>query len=482
MRLRNLGEEGYYGERGTGRAGEGLWGIKVQRAVSAPRLRRDRTTPTNSWTPRESHPSIFLLDTARKSPTSSSWTLRESRPSPMAPAHPARDARAGRRPAFAGARTVALLLLVVIGQVQTREAHEPAVLERWRGHLELCPAGSYLSDTNTCEDCEDGVDYTTYPNHLQACLPCSSCAQEQIVQHPCTRTSDTVCQCKAGTFREEGSPEFCQKCRTSCPDGMVIVSPCTPWSDLKCMDKQSDTKYVILAFVILILVGLLVYFKKTIKLFLQRNILSKWPSALVHCLKSRTPASTERSYPDCGQDSRTGDHIDLSEAPGGSETEDNDHSRISLECSLVFEQETEQGQVATDVTAQTPGEADCLLQESAEAEKSPAGRRQLCPARNVDPTDALRKVFSYCMEYVHHKSWDQFMLHLGLTPNEIHIAKISKPEDPLCEMLHKWLNKTGRRASINTLLDALENIGEKFAVEHIEDKAVKSKEFIYQEH
>lgn len=51
----------------------------------------------------------------------------------------------------------------------------------------------------------------------------------------------------------------------------------------------------------------------------------------------------------------------MSEAPGGSETEDNDHSRISLECSLVFEQETEQGQVATDVTAQTPGEADCLL-------------------------------------------------------------------------------------------------------------------------
>ncbi|KAF5917596.1 hypothetical protein HPG69_000832, partial [Diceros bicornis minor] len=38
--------------------------------------------------------------------------------------------------------------------------------------------------------------------------------EEQIA--PCTRTENTRCQCKRGTFHGEDSPEVCQKCSTRC--------------------------------------------------------------------------------------------------------------------------------------------------------------------------------------------------------------------------------------------------------------------------
>lgn len=72
---------------------------------------------------------------------------------------------------------------------------------------------------------------------------------------------------------------------------------------------------------------------------------------------------------------------------------------------------------------------------------------------------------------------------LGLMDNEILVIKDGKSnrEDILYEMMVKWLNKMGRDASINTLLDALETLRERNAREKIEDYMVKSGKFIYQE-
>ena len=47
--------------------------------------------------------------------------------------------------------------------------------------------------------------------HIPKPYPLSSGEEERT---PCTVTKDTQCQCKPGTFHEEDSPEFCQKCST----------------------------------------------------------------------------------------------------------------------------------------------------------------------------------------------------------------------------------------------------------------------------
>ncbi|KAM6150042.1 tumor necrosis factor receptor superfamily member 10A-like isoform 2-T2 [Erethizon dorsatum] len=430
----------------------------------------------------------------------------------MAPAHLARDARAGRRPAPGLQVTsvlTAFLLVVVAEQVITSEAHEPAVLERWELSPpdELCPAGSYLSEkSRQCEKCEEGVDYTSYPNRLPSCISCRVCAREENEVYPCNRTTNTVCYCKEGTFREEGSPEFCRKCQTSCPDGKVMVSPCTPWSDLKCMDKESDWALPIMAcvavIVLVLVVAVCVWKFGCWKTLPDRwSILSRWPGtqALVQCLKSRTPREellheAPASLPErpcspagCGQDSERRVLINPSRVPRGSESQDNDHNEVlsgmvSLS-SPVFEHETEeQPQDTAGVTEQSPGNADCLRQRPAEAERSPVRRKLLVPGRDVDPSEALRKIFSYCTDVVDFNSWDQVMREMGLTPNEIYLARTCNPSDPLYEMLQKWLNKTGFSASINALLDALEKLGETLAREKIEKYAVNCGNFIYQEH
>ncbi|XP_017907817.1 PREDICTED: tumor necrosis factor receptor superfamily member 10C isoform X3 [Capra hircus] len=104
----------------------------------------------------------------------------------------------------------------------------------------LCLPGFYMEEASGgCAPCTDGTDYTSHSNTLSSCLPCTTCKSGEEEKNRCTPTKDTECQCKAGTFRGEDAPEFCQKCTTRCPDGKVMVTDCTPWSDIKCVDRES---------------------------------------------------------------------------------------------------------------------------------------------------------------------------------------------------------------------------------------------------
>nr|XP_011740409.1 uncharacterized protein LOC105482148 [Macaca nemestrina] len=58
---------------------------------------------------------------------------------------------------------------------------------------------------------------------------------------PCTTTSNRVCQCKPGSFRNGNSTEMCRKCSTGCPRGMIKVSDCTPWSDINCTTSAASS-------------------------------------------------------------------------------------------------------------------------------------------------------------------------------------------------------------------------------------------------
>ncbi|KAL2761723.1 tumor necrosis factor receptor superfamily member 10B isoform 1 precursor, partial [Daubentonia madagascariensis] len=118
----------------------------------------------------------------------------------------------------------------------------------------------------------------------------------------------------------------------------------------------------------------------------------------------------------------------------------------------------------------------------AEAEGSPR-RRLLVPANGADPIDTLRLFFDYFPEVVPFNSWNPFMRLMGLMDNDIHVARAcaASPEDALYEMLVRWVSRMGREASVNTLLEALDRLGERHAKETIEDHLVGSGKFIYLE-
>uniref|UniRef100_A0A8C4MLZ0 TNFR-Cys domain-containing protein n=1 Tax=Equus asinus asinus TaxID=83772 RepID=A0A8C4MLZ0_EQUAS len=95
------------------------------------------------------------------------------------------------------------------------------------------PGYHVSEDSRSCTPCTDGVDYTSHKNLFSSCLPCSTCKSDEERIADCTRTEDTQCRCKRGTFHGEDFPEVCQTCRSS---------PCTPWSDLKCVHQGSGTQ------------------------------------------------------------------------------------------------------------------------------------------------------------------------------------------------------------------------------------------------
>lgn len=76
---------------------------------------------------------------------------------------------------------------------------------------------------------------------------------------------------------------------------------------------------------------------------------------------------------------------------------------------------------------------------------------------------------------------DSLLRQMDLTDNEIQVIRAeSQAPKALYQILLKWLNQTGRSASINDLLDALKAVEERYALDTIQDNVVKSGKFIYQ--
>lgn len=75
------------------------------------------------------------------------------------------------------------------------------------------------------------------------------------------------------------------------------------------------------------------------------------------------------------------------------------------------------------------------------------------------------------------------MRQMGLEDNDIRVARARAldPREALYEMLVTWLSKAGKAASVNTLLDALETLRERNAVESIQNHLVGSGRYGYDE-
>ncbi|XP_031525295.1 tumor necrosis factor receptor superfamily member 10A isoform X1 [Papio anubis] len=405
---------------------------------------------------------------------------RGALPTSMGQQGPSAQARAGRavgprsaQGASPGLRVhktlkfvvVGVLLQVVPGSAATIKVHDQSVgTQQWEHSPlgELCPPGSHRSEhSGACNQCTEGVGYTNASNNLFSCLPCTACKSDEEERSACTRTRNTACQCKPGTFRNDDSAEMCRKCSTECPRGKVKVKDCTPRSDIECVHNESGNGHNVRTILIAtVLVALLL---------LVAVLMFCW------CIGSGcggNPKCMHRVF------------LGLLRGPGA---EDNAHNMIlnhgdSLSTFISEQQmESQEPTDLTGVTVQSPGEAQCLLGPA-----EPGGsqrRRPLVPANGVDPTETMMLFFDNFADIVPFNSWDQLMRQLDLTNNEIHMvrADTTGPGDALYAMLMKWVNKTGQDASINTLLDALERIGERHAKERIQDLLVDSGKFIYLE-
>ncbi|XP_075853326.1 tumor necrosis factor receptor superfamily member 10A-like isoform X2 [Microcebus murinus] len=268
-------------------------------------------------------------------------------------------ARAGRVPEpgslLWNLKTLMFVLLVVgvpsvlADSATTKQDGVPQLTpapQRWRHSPEdgLCPPGTHMSeDSRDCPSCIYGVDYTTHRNALPSCLLCSICNSDEEESSPCTMTANRECQCKAGTFRGEDSPEFCQKCHTRCPDGMVENRTCTPWSDLVCVPKGSGSGLQPgKSEAIVIVVGVLV-------LSLVLIGLSCWCTCTGCC------KALKRKFSCYGR------------SPGGAEDEDNSCNEILSNrdsCSTMDSQQTmecQEPEVLAGVIVTSPGKSEGLL-------------------------------------------------------------------------------------------------------------------------
>uniref|UniRef100_A0A8C9A097 Tumor necrosis factor receptor superfamily member 10B n=1 Tax=Prolemur simus TaxID=1328070 RepID=A0A8C9A097_PROSS len=331
----------------------------------------------------------------------------------------------------------------------------------------LCPPGTHILEGRDCRSCSYGVDYTTHWNALSSCLPCTVCnSGTEYPRSNCTTTRNRECQCKPGTFRGEDSPEFCQKCRTRCPDGMVEDRPCTPWSDLVCVHKGSGTKASGEA-------------PAPGEPATTRPGIPPLPSRpqAVGSSQCRFPESAlclPKVFSWCWS------------SPRGPGAEDNVKNEMlnnrDLRPTPVSEKKMEmESQEPADlrgVTILSPREAEDLGPTEAEGSQR---RRLLVPANGADPIDTLRLFFNYFPDIVPYESWNPLMRLMGLTDNDIHVARAcaSSPKDALYEMLVKWVSRMGREASVHTLLEALDAMGERCTKETIENHLVGSGKFIY---
>ncbi|XP_017405222.1 tumor necrosis factor receptor superfamily member 10A [Cebus imitator] len=404
--------------------------------------------------------------------------MRQRGPCAQAPSR----ARAGRAPGPRRARgdrpglrvsqtffvvvvVVGVLLRAVPASAETIKGDDQSPASQQLKHSPLgdvCPPDSYRSEhSGDCSEYVAGGGYTNDTNNLPSCcLPCRVCKSDEVERSPCNRTRNTVCECNPGTFREEESPEMCRKCSTRCPSGMVPVSKCTPESDIRCEEKSGNGLVLVISLIIVAI--LLVVFISIICWWICSGRGRGFKCMDSICSFGWCPLR-------------------------GPEAKDNDHNEIlsnadSLSTFASEElMESQEPADLTDVIVQTPGEAQSLLRPA--EDKGSQRTRMLVLPNGADPTETLRQCFHHFTDNVPFNSWDQLMRELDLTENEICVARAEAagPRDALYVMLTKWVNKTGRNASIHTLLNALGMLGERHAKERIEDLLVNSGKFIYQE-
>ncbi|KAF7654534.1 hypothetical protein LDENG_00068440 [Lucifuga dentata] len=359
-----------------------------------------------------------------------------------------------------------------------------------------CPAGKYVKSHCTtpggegkCENCDDGM-YTEYDNGLDQCFTCTKCRMDQEVVRPCTHTQDTKCQCKPGRFCAlDQACEVCKKC-SRCEKDQEIVRNCTSISNTECKKirsapgSDSDKAAVIVPLVLFVLIvtAILVYL---LALWIRRR----------HCRAVDSQGNASEGLK-AGQDYSDG--CPPEERQSG-ETRRLSHlhliqCRQPVRCRSSAGLEDERKELCESLTSSASNSQNSLTgpppplvlttlpQSSPAAPQRPNQRGdehfpKLVP---VNGEESLRKCFEFFEEIDvdYHK---RFFRHLGINDNVIKSKERLHHEDRIHELLHIWMEKEGKDASLNDLLKALLELNQRLTAENIRDNAISSRHYILEE-
>ncbi|XP_063050978.1 hematopoietic death receptor isoform X5 [Engraulis encrasicolus] len=303
-----------------------------------------------------------------------------------------------------------------------------------------CPPGTYVKEhcsgtleEGTCEAC-DYDTYTEHENGLTQCLSCTKCPPDQVPTKTCSRTSDTECQCREGTFcLPDHACEVCKKC-SKCKEDEFEKKRCTSTSNTICDKKAkvntTDEQKTVLegffgAVIIAVCVVLPLLVIAGIAIYVLRR---KWPQKLRDAI-GRKHASHGKSVP-----SETGEE-------SFSAMREPEHRPLKQ---LIVEHN---------------------------------GIPRLVPT-NGD--ESLRKSFDLFdeVDVLFHK---RFFRHIGLGDNDIRSTETVCPDDKMYTLLRMWRERQGMKASINDLIDALLHLDQRLSAENIIAKAVEFGLYKYEE-
>ncbi|XP_032568651.1 tumor necrosis factor receptor superfamily member 10A-like isoform X3 [Chiroxiphia lanceolata] len=273
-----------------------------------------------------------------------------------------------------------------------------------------------------------------YPNAFHSCHECLKCREDQVELSPCQATKNTECACKEGTFCDPKLPcEMCHKCQTRCPEGQVVLSPCTPYSDLQCGPAQGtgfNYLWIIILVVILILFVLVLLICKycCCSPGKGRNLTS-------YSLKDASNLMQKLSW--CGK--------------GNMGTQDNNLNE----------------QRSRDPPLPRAEESEEMLPIAPSPRPRP--RRDLVPQTGKEPILALRSTF-YIFAGMKFIYWKKFGRSLNMLENDL---PFDRSQDAFYEMLNKWLEREGSKASVNTLLETLDQLDLRGVADDISSEIIK---------
>ncbi|NXA56556.1 TR10B factor, partial [Nothocercus julius] len=308
--------------------------------------------------------------------------------------------------------------------------------------------------SSKCLPCKED-EYIEYPNDFPKCFGCRTCREDQVQLSPCTATKNTQCGCKNGTFCSPDHPcEMCQKCRSRCLDGEVEKAPCTPHSDRQCGPPT-------------------------------RAASSLWGKCwtagggrmglrvgdLGGCCEPCCPRNRDckAQLPDACLLLPPQDYILLQLrrcAPGGLGMQDNDHNE-----QVSQKQQQELLSAKPGLGAPVMEVCECLW--------------SFMPSIMTSSilTVVLERSFYIFSEEIDYKDWRKYGRALDLRENDIVFACKKEEYSPeaLVQMLRTWLQKQGMKASVNVLLETLDQIDLGGVAERISSLLVQKGFFQYEE-
>ncbi|XP_062414959.1 tumor necrosis factor receptor superfamily member 10B-like [Pungitius pungitius] len=346
---------------------------------------------------------------------------------------------------------------------------------------------------------------------MNRCLPCTHCRSDEIRTAPCTTTTDTICQCRAGTFCvPDQACEVCKRC-AKCKQGEEEVKKCTPFSNTECHKRdRSPTETppglptttaaaagpadsVAPVWISLAAVAVAV----------AAAIFAWW------LLVKRRPCATPCSGSHC--DSREIVKIPIDESGATAEERQNDQN-AGLEGeerrpeSRPLLQETGMTKASPPLEDEDRGLGDSLPNTTSSSQtslsalptaassssgdpahspqQSPAAARPPPPPDTDDPLQhrlvpvqgsekSLKKSFDLFDEYLDVRIHNKFFRLIGVSDNHIRIAEGGAPADKVYELLKSWMQRRGLKADINDLLEALLSMDQRRSAESIASAALQ---------